>query len=505
MEMKLNAGNLRFILGLKLKTLRQKHGLSLKELSLRSGLSVSYLSEIEKGKKYPKPDKLLALAPALETTYDELVSLKVNEALVPLKSLFSSSFVQEFPFDLFGLEPEDLFGLVTDEPDKAGALIQTFLEIGRTYDVRVEHFLFAALRSYQQLQGNYFPDLEEAAVRFRASHAWGAWPPPDELALRSVLENEFGYRIEETRFMENPALRRLRSVFVPGKHPTLLVNAKLMSSQKAFIFARELGFLTLRLKDRAATSSRLQVNSFDQVLNTFKASYFAGALLIDQDLLLADFRAFFGNKAWDDHALLSLMSRYRASPEMFLYRVTELAPRLFDLGALFFMRFNHDHQTDTFTLTKVLNMSGVSVPHGIWHNEHYCRRWPVFRLLAELEQRQAQDLIDDPLVQAHRIHFIDQEATFFTITCARALSLKEHTNTAVSLGFLMTDTFNRNVRFGRDPAVGSTDVNLTCERCSLSADACQDRVAAPLVFQEQQALLLKEEALARLIQTVKRA
>ena len=57
--MAISADNLRFILGLKLKNLRQEKGMSLKALAESAGLSISYLSEIEKGKKYPKPDKLL--------------------------------------------------------------------------------------------------------------------------------------------------------------------------------------------------------------------------------------------------------------------------------------------------------------------------------------------------------------------------------------------------------------------------------------------------------------
>ena len=62
--MSVNEEKLRFILGFKLKNLRQVADLSLKEASSIAGISISYLSEIEKGKKYPKTEKLLALASA---------------------------------------------------------------------------------------------------------------------------------------------------------------------------------------------------------------------------------------------------------------------------------------------------------------------------------------------------------------------------------------------------------------------------------------------------------
>ncbi|HYO47662.1 MAG TPA: helix-turn-helix transcriptional regulator, partial [Gemmatimonadota bacterium] len=160
---RLDAENLRFILGLKLRKLRQEKHLSLSNLADKAGISVSYLSEIEAGRKHPKPAKLIRLAEALAVPYDELVSLQVAGELDPLKTFLGSEFVREFPFELFGIEPQDLFALVADMPTKSAALFQTFLEIGRTYGVQVEHLLFAALRSYQQLSHNYFPEMEKAA------------------------------------------------------------------------------------------------------------------------------------------------------------------------------------------------------------------------------------------------------------------------------------------------------------------------------------------------------
>ena len=72
--MLLDQESLRFIFGLKLRGFRQAKGLSLKNLARSSGLSPSYINEIEKGKKYPKSDKILLLAKGLEISYDELIS-----------------------------------------------------------------------------------------------------------------------------------------------------------------------------------------------------------------------------------------------------------------------------------------------------------------------------------------------------------------------------------------------------------------------------------------------
>jgi len=238
--------NLRFILGLKLRTLRQERNQSLKEVADASGLSVSYLSEIEKGRKYPKPDKLMDLAQAFDVPYDDLVSLRVTDELDPLKEVFTSTLIQEFPFQLFGLSPQDVFGLVSDQPTKAGALIRTFLEIGRTYDMQVEHFLFAALRSYQQMHANYFDALEEQAAAYRSAHDWTRGTAPDAATLRALLESEYGYRIDTETLPNDPDLSGFRSVYTEDEGPVFFVNGDLMPVQLAFIYGREIGYQELR-------------------------------------------------------------------------------------------------------------------------------------------------------------------------------------------------------------------------------------------------------------------
>ena len=57
-----------------------------------TGLSKSYLNEIEKRKKYPKRDKIVLLSEALETTYDQLVSLKLIKIWRQLERFCSLEF-----------------------------------------------------------------------------------------------------------------------------------------------------------------------------------------------------------------------------------------------------------------------------------------------------------------------------------------------------------------------------------------------------------------------------
>ncbi len=194
--MTLAPDNLRLVLGLKARKLRERRGWTLQQLSASSGVAVSYLSEIEKGKKYPKAAKMLALAAALETPFEELVSPRLDGELSPLSSLAGSEFLRVFPFELFGLEAGDLLELLAADPKRAGALLRTFGEVARRFDVDVEHLLFAALRSYQQMHGNFFPEIEQAAERFRAESGWSGRSRLAESDLRGALERRFGVRTE---------------------------------------------------------------------------------------------------------------------------------------------------------------------------------------------------------------------------------------------------------------------------------------------------------------------
>jgi transcriptional regulator with XRE-family HTH domain len=145
--MAINEKNLRLILGLKIRQNRQGKHFSLKELSDRCGLSVSYLNEIEKGKKYPKADKIMAISQALEVPYDDLVSLKLDNELNPLSGFLKTSLLQDLPFDLFGIDASDLMSLISEDPTRFSALVATLVEIARNYDVQVEQVLQRCVRT----------------------------------------------------------------------------------------------------------------------------------------------------------------------------------------------------------------------------------------------------------------------------------------------------------------------------------------------------------------------
>ena len=101
----------------------------------------------------------------------------------------------------------------------------------------------------------------------------------------------------------------------------------LSERQKKFILAREIGYQVLGLADRAMTSAPERVDSFEQVLNDFKASYFAGALLINRERLLVDIKEFFSLERWQPRRLREFLPKYEVTPEIFMYRLTEVLPQ----------------------------------------------------------------------------------------------------------------------------------------------------------------------------------
>ncbi len=486
--MTLTPENLRYILGLKVKALRQRRGVSLTELAAQSGLSVSYLSEIENGRKFPTPEKLIQLADTFEIGYEELVSPQLSGELDPLAVFFRSEFVTEFPFGLFGLQAGDLLGLVKHDPAKAAAFVQTFLEIGRSYDMQVEQFLLASLRTYQRLHANYFPELEEAAREFRLARGWSSGGTQAE-GLREWLEDDLGYVIVDDVLPSLPELANLRSVFLPGDPPRLLVNPQLAPSQRAFIYGREIGFRELQLDQRERTPTWLRVESFEQVLSDFKASYFSGALMVDGDVLANALAEFLSHETWDSEAYTKLMRDFGATPELFAYRVSQVLPGRLGLDKLYFMRFHHLVGTDQYEMNKMLNLTGMAVPRGVGLTEHYCRRWVTTRALKELDERleagEGRSHFRDvaPLVRAERVQFVQEGAEFFVITVA--LPLREPNKTSsITLGFLIDESFKRVAKFWDDPSLKRTQVGLTCERCPIPAEGCELRRVGP-VFQER--------------------
>lgn len=468
-----------------MKQLRQSQGFSFADLSKKAKLSVSYLNEIEKGKKYPKPDKIETLSDALGVPAADLTSFELSKSMAPVGELLQSNFLNELPLDLFGIELSKVVEIIANAPIRVGAFISTLLELSRNYALKEENFYFGALRAYLELHNNYFEDLEDEVARFIKLYDIPEERPIPQATLRQILEDRFQYEIVENGLDPYPELEQLRSVFI-SKEKKLLLNCKLSPMQRTFQFGKELGFEVLQLKERASTSSLLKGRVFEEVINHSKAIYFSVALHIPHDPIIADLKSFFAYPRWDGEAFLGIMKKYEATPEMFYHRLTNILPRFFGMGKLFFLRFLHDPKEDVFEIDKELHLSRRHHPHGNGLFEHYCRRWVALSLLKDLYQMQQEGKYVDNIVRAQRSRYIGTSDEYLCLTIARPGYPSPDQNVSVTIGILITPEVKKRIGFLEDPAIQFREVNKTCERCPVPD--CTERAAAPKVVNRRENL-----------------
>ena len=486
--------NAKIILGLKIRQLRERLGISPQDMHERTGISLSYFNEIEKGKKYPKGDKLAAIADALDTSVDYLTDTQLDAELSPVGDLLQSNFLNELQLPLFGIELQKVVEVIANSPTRVSAFISTLLALSRDYELREENFYFGALRSYLELNRNYFDDLEDAVDAFRRTHEL-----PDDAQisvdrLRFLLETIYDYSVVPNGLDDYPELIGLRSVFVP-KSRRLLLNSQLNRRQLRFQFGKELGFCALGLEERALTASLLRGRSFQKVLNHSRAIYFSTALLMPRVAVQTDLAAFFAQPTWNGEAFLQIMRRYDASPEMFYHRLTNLLPRYFGLERIYFLRFTHDLNADLFQIDRELHLTHRHHPHRNGLQEHYCRRWISIDLLEDLRRMQNKGQYAEAIVGAQISHYHGTDDEYLCLTIARPAYPAPDVNVSVTLGILLDEQSRSRIAFLKDESIQRKTVNQTCERCPITD--CEVRA-------EHWYEVEKREARRKIHQTIKR-
>ena len=481
--MTLSTENVKIVFGLKLKQLRLDQGLSLNEVSQKSGLSISYINEIEKGKKYPKSDKIIALAAALGVEYDALVSLKLSKRLEPITELLRSNVLSELPLDLFGIDQSTLLEMLSDAPTKVSAFIGTLIEIARNYNMSVEQFYLSALRTYQEMNDNYFEEIEHAAEDYLANKSIADDRIPDEQYLAEILKQDYGYAIRPINEITNPELKAVRSLLIPRTDGNiLLINANLTGVQKSFVYGREIGYQYMKLKNRLFTTSLVEADSFEQLLNNFKASYFASAIIIRRTLLVPRLEAFFGQKTWQPTQLLEMIETFNTTPESFCYRLSNILPKHFGINQIFFLRFNNFAGHNQFELTKEMHIARKHIPHTV-KDEYYCRRWVSLTILQDLADKMKHGGSGHTICRIQLSRYVDSGEEYLMISFAQHTAPAQNLNVSVSMGIFVNEEARKIVSFLDDPAIQRRLVNETCERCSLFD--CKERMAAPVVLNKK--------------------
>ena len=217
------------------------------------------------------------------------------------------------------------------------------------------------------------------------------------------------------------------------------------------------------IEDRLYTFPWIKFEGFDQVLNNFLASYFAGALLIPKDRLVKELKKFFQKETWNESSFLSLMKKFTSSPETFYQRLTNILPKHFHFKNLFFLRFSHKTGSDTFRLSKELHITQQQAPHATELQEHYCRRWVSLRTLTTLEATEEQHHVFDAQIS----DYPQSNNQYFVFSSATSDPFKKDINRSVSLGMLVSPNLKKHIRFLNDPSIITKKVGVTCETCAI--------------------------------------
>ncbi len=465
---------LKLILGFKIKHLRLKHRISYQELSGKTGLSVSYLNDIEKGKKYPKPDKIQVLAQAFDLGYDDLVSTRSDKKLQPVIELLNSGFFKYFPSEEFGFDTEKLIDFFSNSPDRISAFISTILKMVRSYQIEKEHFYRIALRSFQDMHDNYFYEIEEAAESFKQENLKTI---PSLTELKRVLK-KFSVEVDENTLSQNKKLKLFRSYF-SNEEKKLFLNDLLSEEQKRFLIAKEIAFQKLEMKERPYETNLNKEASFEKLLNNFKASYFAACLLMSANDIVSDIQNLSLNTTWSARSIEVLLSKYKVTPETLLQRFTNILPKYFGIDNLFFIRLNSTKGLVDYRITKELHLAGLHQPYQNQLSEHLCHRWVSITSIKSILGKKKSLFID-----AQISDYWESDNSYFCISIAQPNRFDNENGSSVTLGLSINEKLRGTFNFIKDPNLRKRVVHTTCEQCSISD--CEHRVAPPRILEQKE-------------------
>lgn len=487
---------IRLIFGLKLKQIRTEKNLSLFGLAKLTGLSKSYLNEIEKGKKYPKTDKIAILAENLEVPYDHLVSLKLDKNLAPIGEILQSKILKEIPLDLFGIKENNLIDIIANAPAKVNAFISTIIKIAQNYNLTRESFFLAALRSYQEAHNNYFDDIEDSVEKFAKSYQIDLSKKITSKDLEEVLIEEFNYNIDTEELSKHKNLIELRNIYIPNKN-TLLLSTEISEAQKTFIYAKEIAYNFLKIENRLYTFPWINFESFDQVLHNFIASYFAGALIIPKKNLVTQLKDLFTQKDWQPLRLHKIIKSYNCSDETFYQRLTNILPKVFNIKNLFFLRFTHKENSDSYRLSKELHITQQQAPHANRNQEHYCRRWVSLKTIQDFKNSQQEKSSSGIQISSYE----SSSNQYLVLSAANKDPFKKGIYRSISIGMLLSPHLKRKLQFLKEDTFEKQLVGVTCETCTVKN--CTERVAEPWKLSKQERYKEVEETVQNIINSYK--
>ncbi|MBP6411085.1 MAG: ImmA/IrrE family metallo-endopeptidase, partial [Pseudarcicella sp.] len=374
------------------------------------------------------------------------------------------------------------------------AFINMLAEISRNHGINKVDFYYSVLRAYQEMNDNYFDILEKSVENFRKIFEINKITSPNATLLEDILTNF--YSIKTKHFPEqHHEIDNLIAGF-SAKNKTLFINPKATEEEKAFVFAREIAFLFLQLKERSFSEPALEVKSFNQILNDYKASYWAAALLINKDILTDRLTYFFASPRWDSHTLLTIMQLFKASPEVFFNRMSGLMTNHFKVNNFLLMVISKNIDLPIYELTKELQFSYLPTTNETKQMEHYCRRWVSLKILDQPISFFQNKNTPICHAQVSIYENLNKNYLMFSMTNFSEINNLKHTSS--SIGFEIDDNLKTVINFLNDPLLKTVQVNQTCERCNITD--CNERVVPASTLNKNEVIKRKIQVLKSIIE-----
>lgn len=369
-------------LGTKIRNLRKRNHLTMEDLSARcikinadAAPSVSYLSMIERGKRFPNEEMLGVIAHIFQKDVSWFLdNVPEEEVTTPVKGNRGGILGM-------ALEPSFLFSKDILEIAVPEMLAQT--------GVSGQQFAHLLIRAHQEHNQNHFPDLERAAEEI------GKKQMP--LSLKAILSicKQMGLEIKWFDRMPNEILDEIgghsknlvRSFFVPPNKVYVNNLLKAQPDRLKYDLAVQIGHCVLHNSDGSksimvagrGSESRGAIakpNDFSQASSVgaqdiihawrdFECSFFASALLCPK----VPFRQLLDRHNYE----INVGSLIDVSTSIVMRRMTAVSP------------YPHWHYFDAYSpgkLKAVYRGNGIPLPWGNMRMvQDPCKQWAVFRMI----------------------------------------------------------------------------------------------------------------------------
>jgi len=243
------------------------------------------------------------------------------------------------------------------------------------------------------------------------------------------------------------------------------------------LVAKELGFQYLKLKERPYEVPIFNIDSFEKLLNNYKASHFAAAVTMPPMQMADDIKNIMAAKKWSNKLILNLLNKYNVTPETLLQRWTNLLPKYYGLEDLFFIKLTSSDGLDKLTMSKNLHLAQVHTPYNNRLNEQFCRRWVAYKSLSQTIKSKKSIV-----VQAQISDYLDSGNAYLCISIGQRTG--KNKLKSMTLGLLLNEKLRSNCYFISDLENGKYTVGTTCERCSVVD--CAERIIDPIYINEKE-------------------